>query len=56
MSPAVLKWIANGVIGMVVAGTLWMALAVQPRLHGPAAVLLAKASTAPAPAASGPVR
>lgn len=55
MSSAVLKWIANGVIGMVVAGTLWMAQAVQPGPAGAGSVLLATAVTAPAPAASGPV-
>ncbi len=33
MSSAVLKWIANGMIGLVVAGTLWIAQAVQPSEH-----------------------
>lgn len=55
MSSAVLKWIANGVIGMVVACTLWMAQAVQPGPAGPASMLMATAVVAPAPAASGPV-
>jgi hypothetical protein len=56
MSSAVLKWIANGVIGLVVASTLWIAQAVQPALDGAPAVLVATAVSAPAPAASTPAQ
>jgi hypothetical protein len=54
MTSAVLKWIANGVIGLVFAVTLWIAQAVQP----PAApVLVAQAVAAPAQEpASAPLR
>ena len=54
MSSAVLKWIANGVIGLVVVGTLWIAQAVQP--GDPTAVLVSQAVAAPADGASAPVR
>jgi hypothetical protein len=53
MTSAVLKWIANGVIGLVVVGTLWMAQAVQPGHHGPASLMVAQVS-APDTAASAP--
>jgi len=54
MTSAVLKWIANGMIGLVVAGTLWIAQAVQP--GDPTAVLVSQAVAAPAEGASAPVR
>ncbi|MDR7299555.1 MULTISPECIES: hypothetical protein [Roseateles] len=57
MSSAVLKWIANGVIGLVVVGTLWMAQTVQPGAVDPSAVLVAQAVAAPAQqGASAPLR
>jgi hypothetical protein len=55
MTSAVLKWIANGMIGLVVAGTLWIAQAVQP-VAADGAVLVAESVPAPADAASTPVR
>jgi hypothetical protein len=55
MSSAVLKWIANGVIGLVVACTLWIAQAVQPGSVSPSSVLVATAVAAPAVTASAPV-
>jgi hypothetical protein len=54
MSSAVLKWIANGVIGLVVASTLWIAQAVQPGSVNPTSVLVATAAAAPAAGASAP--
>jgi len=54
MTSAALKWIANGMIGLVVAGTLWMAHAVQP--GSPGAVMMAQAVPLPAEGASAPVR
>lgn len=54
MSSAVLKWIANGVIGLVVACTLWIAQAVQPGSANPTSVLVATAAAAPAASASAP--
>ncbi len=54
MTSAVLKWIANGMIGLVVACTLWIAQAVQPGQTG--TQLVAQAVTAPADGASAPVR
>jgi len=51
MSSVVLKWIANGVIGLVVACTMWIAQSVQPSRH---AVLVAAAVAAPAAGASAP--
>lgn len=56
MNSAVLKWIANGVIGLVVASTLWIAQTVQPGAVDPSAVLVAQAVAAPAQAASATVR
>jgi hypothetical protein len=47
-----LKWIANGMIGLVVASTLWIAQAVQPGAVDPGSVLVAQAVAAPAPADS----
>lgn len=54
MTSATLKWIANGVIGLVLAGTLWIAQTVQPGAAGP--LLVAQAVAAPAQAASTPAR
>lgn len=56
MTSAVLKWIANGMIGLVVAGTLWIAQAVQPGAIDPGSLLVAQAVAAPAESASAPVR
>jgi hypothetical protein len=56
MSSAVLKWIANGMIGLVVASTLWIAQAVQPGAVDPGSVLVAQAVAAPADSASAAVR
>ena len=53
MTSVSLKWIANGVIGLVVAGTLWIAQAVQP---GDPTMLVAQAVAAPAEGASAPAR
>ena len=55
MTSAVLKWIANGMVGLVVAGTLWIAQAVQPGDHRMMALLMAEAVAAPAGAASAPI-
>jgi len=55
MTSAVLKWIANGMIGLVVAGTLWIAQAVQPGPVNPLSALVAQAVAAPADGASAPV-
>ena len=52
MNSAVLKWIANGVICLVVASTLWIAQTVQPGPVDPGAMLVAQAVAAPAQAAS----
>jgi hypothetical protein len=54
MTSAALKWIANGMIGFVVAGTLWIAQAVQP--GDASSVLVAQAVAAPADSASAPAR
>ena len=54
MTSAVLKWLANGVIGLVVAGTLWMALAVQSSPHDAASLMLAQVATSVDGAASAP--
>ena len=54
MTSLALKWIANGMIGLVVAGTLWIAHTVQP--GDPSAILVAQAVAAPAASASAPVR
>jgi hypothetical protein len=51
-----LKWIANGMIGLVVASTLWIAQAVQPGAVDPGSVLVAQAIAAPADSASAAVR
>lgn len=55
MTSAVLKWLANGVISLVVIGTLWMALAVQSGPRDAVSVMLAQAAASPADAASAPV-
>lgn len=54
MTSAVLKWIANGVICLVVASTLWMAQAVQPGAHDAISLMVAQAAAAPDTAASAP--
>jgi hypothetical protein len=54
MTSAVLKWIANGMIALVVACTLWIAQAVQP--GNPGTALVAQATAAPADGASAPLR
>lgn len=51
MNLAALKWLANGMIALVLAATLWMANALPS--HGHQAVLLAQ-TLAPATAASAP--
>lgn len=51
MSSSLLKWIANGVIAVVLTSTLWLAQAVrQPGEPGPSLMLAQVA----APAASAP--
>ncbi|MCE4553739.1 hypothetical protein [Pelomonas cellulosilytica] len=52
MTSAVLKWIANGMIVLVVAVTLWIAQAVQPGDAG--SMIVAQAVAAPAAGASAP--
>jgi len=54
MTAAVLKWLANGVIGLVVAGTLWMALVVQSSPRDAASLMLAQVATSADAAASAP--
>ena len=54
MTSAVLKWIANGVIGVVAMCTLWMAQTVQPGKHEILSLLVPSASAAPDAAASAP--
>lgn len=55
MTSSVLKWFANGVIGLVVIGTLCMGVAVQSGPQGAASLMLAEAAAAPADAASAPL-
>jgi hypothetical protein len=50
MSSSLLKWIANGVIAVVLMSTLWLAQAVHSGEHGPS-LMLAQV-VAPAAAAS----
>lgn len=50
MTSAVLKWLANGLIAVVVVSTLWMAQAVAPGEGR--ATLVADAVAAPADSAS----
>ncbi|CAM3931202.1 hypothetical protein [Roseateles saccharophilus] len=54
MTSAVLKWLANGVIGLVVAGTLGMALAVQSSPRDAASLMLAQVAASADGAASAP--
>lgn len=54
MTSAVLKWLANGVIGLVVLGTLWMAQAVQSGAQSTPTLLLAQGAATPDGAASAP--
>lgn len=51
MSLAVLKWLSNGMIALVLAATLWMANALPSHGHQP--ILLAQ-TLPPAAAASAP--
>lgn len=52
MSSIVLKWVANGLIAVVLICTLWMARAIRPEQGAPGLLL---AQVAPAAAASAPV-
>lgn len=54
MTSAVLKWIANSLIGLVIAGTLWVAQAVQTDAPRPGLLLAAQTAEMPADAASAP--
>lgn len=54
MTSAVLKWLANGVIGLVVVGTLWMAQAVQPGAKDLTSMVLSQAVAAADNPASAP--
>lgn len=54
MSSEVLKWIANGMIGLVVAGTLWVAQAVQPSKNDVMSMLVNQAVAAADEPASAP--
>ncbi|MBL8275265.1 MAG: hypothetical protein JNL93_01055 [Pelomonas sp.] len=51
MSSELLKWVASGLIAVVLASTLWMAHVIHPE-HAGTNLLLAQAAPAPAPAAS----
>lgn len=53
MSSELLKWVASGLIAVVLASTLWMAHVIHPE-HAGTQLLLAQAApvAAPAPAAS----
>lgn len=53
MSSELLKWVANGLIAVVLVCTLWMAHSVRPEQDG-ANLMLAQV-VAPATAASAPV-
>ena len=53
MSSELLKWVASGLIAVVLTSTLWMAHAIQPELGSPN-LLLAQAAPAVAAAASAP--
>lgn len=53
MSSELLKWVASGLIGVVLTSTLWMAHAIQPELDGPK-LLLAQVAPVAAAAASAP--
>jgi hypothetical protein len=54
MTSAVLKWLANGVIGLVVASTLWMAEAIPSSPRGAASLMLAQMAASADHAASAP--
>ena len=54
MSSSLLKWIANGVIAVVLMSTLWLAQAVNPGERGPS-LMLAQV-VAPDAAASAPAQ
>lgn len=52
MSSYLLKWVASGMIAVVLACTLWMAHAIQPEPTNPQLLLAQAAAAAPAAAAS----
>ncbi len=55
MSSELLKWVASGLIAIVLTSTLWMAHAIHPE-QGSTSVLLAQAAAAAAAtAASAPI-
>ncbi|MGQ3054034.1 MAG: hypothetical protein ACT6S0_19825 [Roseateles sp.] len=54
MNSELLKWVANGLIAVVLTSTLWMAHAIQPEQGGSPGLLLAQVAPAPAAAASVP--
>ncbi|WP_422010501.1 hypothetical protein [Roseateles sp.] len=54
MTFELLKWIASGMIALVLTSTLWMAHTVRPAHEGPA-VLMAQVAPVAAAAASAPV-
>ncbi|WP_156392017.1 MULTISPECIES: hypothetical protein [unclassified Roseateles] len=53
MSSELLKWVASGLIAVVLTSTLWMAHAIQPEQGSPS-LLLAQVVPVPAAAASAP--
>jgi len=53
MSSELLKWVASGLISVVLTSTLWMAHAISPEPDSPS-LLLAHVTPAPAAAASAP--
>lgn len=53
MSSDFLKWVANGLIAVVLASTLWMAYAIHPEQAGKS-LLIAQVAPAAAAAASAP--
>ncbi|MFT7722595.1 MAG: hypothetical protein QM788_07160 [Roseateles sp.] len=54
MNSALLKWFAHGMVGLVVAGTLWVAQAVQPSEHDVMSLFISQAVAAADTAASAP--
>jgi len=53
MSSELLKWVASGLIAVVLASTLWMAHAIRPD-QGGASLMLAQVAPPAAAAASAP--
>lgn len=53
MNSELLKWVASGLIALVLTSTLWMAHAIQPEL-GESSLLLAQVAPAAPAAASAP--